>query len=63
MNANIRKNSGAVIVSWDFSNRDTGVLIVGKQKNGKIDIINAFQGDEAYELYQKLTVKNGDKND
>lgn len=52
------KESGSVIVSWDFSNgKDVGVLIVGKQKNGKVEIVNAYQGKEAEELYEKLTVQ------
>lgn len=53
--------SGAYIVSWDFSDEDVGVLIVGKQTKGKVEIVNAFQGEEAYELYKKLsTVKKGE---
>lgn len=47
---------GSVIVSWDFSNgRDASILLVGKQVNGRVDIVNAFQGEEAVELYKKLT--------
>lgn len=50
------KPSGSVIVSWDFSNgKDIGVLIVGEQQNGVVKIINAFQGQEAKDLYVKLT--------
>lgn len=49
-------SSGSVIISWDFSNgKDVGVLIVGRQQNGKVEIVNAFQGQEAEELYLKLT--------
>lgn len=50
------KKTGAVIVSWDFSkDMDTGVVIVGTQsKRGKIDVINALQGREAYGLIEKL---------
>lgn len=57
------KSAGSVIVSWDFSNgKDVGVLIVGEQKKGVVKIINAFQGQEAEELYVKLTTqKNGGK--
>ena len=47
----------SVIVSVSFSEKDQGVLIVGRQKNGVMDIINAFQGKEAYELYMKLVTK------
>lgn len=49
------KTADSVIVSVDFSNgKDVGVLIVGRQQNGRVDIINAFQGKEAEELYLKL---------
>lgn len=49
----------SILVSVDFSNKDgTGVLIVGRKRmNQSIDIINAFQGDEARELYEKLITK------
>ena len=35
------------------------ILIVGRQnkKIGSVDIVNAFQGEEAIELYKKLTTK------
>ena len=48
----------AVICSIDFEG-DHGVLIVGRQnlKTGSLDIVNAFQGEEAMELYTKLTTK------
>ena len=46
----------SILVSVDFSNNnDTGVLIVGRKRmNQSVEIINAFQGDEARELYEKL---------
>lgn len=47
--------NGAVIVSWDFSHGDTGVLIVGRQTKGVTRVINAFQGKEARDIYEKLT--------
>ncbi len=57
------KSTDSVIVSWDFSRgKDAGILIVGSQKNGRVDIINAYQGKEAYELYRKLTVKKKGAN-
>ena len=51
--------SGSYIVAWDFSNgKDDDVLIVGSQHRGVMDIINAFQGREARDIYEKLsTVK------
>lgn len=53
-----------ILVSVDFSNNeDTGVLIVGRKRlNQSVEIINAFQGYEANELYKRLvTKKDGDK--
>ena len=45
-----------ILVSVDFANNgDTGVLIVGRKRmNQSVEIINAFQGDEARELYERL---------
>lgn len=53
------KVNECLLVSVDFTKgEDIGVLIVGRQNNGKIDIINAFQGQEAADIYRKLiTVK------
>lgn len=48
-----------LLVSVDFSRGvDTGVLIVGrKHPNEAVTIVNAFQGEEALELYNKLITK------
>lgn len=54
----------SILVSVDFSNKNnTGVLIVGRKRmNQSVEIINAFQGEEAMELYKKLIMKkDGDK--
>ena len=52
------ETSGAVIVSWDFSHgRDQDILLVGKQKNGQVEVINAFQGPEAFTLWRKLAIR------
>lgn len=53
------ETSGAMIVSWDFSNDDPEnyVAIVGSKTPRKdLEIINAFQGKEAYELVKKLVL-------
>lgn len=56
------KSTDSVIVSWDFSHgKDVGVLIVGKQEKGKVEIINAYQGEEAEALYQKLVFPKSKK--
>ena len=49
----------SILVSVDFSNKhDTGVMVVGRKRmNQSVEIINAFQGDEARELYEKLVPK------
>lgn len=56
---NLKVNE-CLLVSVDFTQgKDTDVLIVGRQKNGKVDIVNAFQGQEAIDIYKKLiTVKD-----
>ena len=49
------ETNGAVIVSWDFHHEDTGVLIVGrKTPKHDVEVINAFQGKEAHDIYEKL---------
>jgi hypothetical protein len=50
-----------VLVSFvDPTNGDMPILIVGRQKSeGNLDIINAFQGKEAKEIYEKLTSISG----
>ena len=55
--------ANSVIVSYDGTNGvDTSVLIVGEKTPGDVvKIINAFQGKEAEDLWNKLTVKEGEK--
>ena len=56
--------SDTLLVSISFSDKDTGVLVVGrKRKNKSIDIVNAFQGDEALELYKKLVTQKEKNNE
>ena len=58
---------GSVIVSYDNQSNDIPILIVGKKRlNQSVEIINAFQGDEAIELYTRLTTvkkSEGDSNE
>lgn len=61
MNAN-----ECLLVSVDFTRGvDTGVMIVGRKKRGQeVEVINAFQGEEARQLYLKLITKQPEvKND
>ena len=55
---NLKVNE-CLLVSVDFTQgEDIGVIIVGRQKNGKIDIVNVFQGHEAIDIYKKLITVN-----
>lgn len=50
---------GSLLVGYSFGGGDYPVLIVGKKNKGQsAEVINAFEGDEAIELYKKLV---GDK--
>lgn len=56
------KQSGVtecILVSYDNSNGlDHSVLIVGRQrKNKPVEIINAFQNEEANDLWERLITK------
>lgn len=60
---NLKVNE-CLLVSVDFTKgEDTGVLIVGRQANGKVNIVNAFQGQEAVDIYHKLTTIYNVKKD
>ena len=47
-----------ILVSIDFNHgEDADILIVGRKRpNGSAEIINAFQGQEARDLYEKLAM-------
>lgn len=49
----------SILVGFDYTNGvDKSVLIVGKKRpNKSVEIINAFQGPEAEELWKRLTTK------
>jgi hypothetical protein len=49
----------SILVAYDDTyGKDKAVLCVGKKRpNDSVEIINAFQGDEATELWNKLVVK------
>lgn len=55
--------SDTLLVSISFSEKDKGVLVVGrKRKNQSVEIVNAFQGEEALELYKKLVTQKEKNN-
>jgi hypothetical protein len=47
-----------LLVGFDFTHdKDKNVLIVGKKNGEKLEIINAFQGENAKAMYELLTTK------
>ena len=59
------KTNGCFVVSWDFNyGKDKDLIVVGERQNGKLVIINAIQGHEARDIYEKLrTPKEGFKHE
>ena len=53
----------SLIIGYDISHTsDNKVLVLGKRgPSGSVEIVNAFQGDEAEELYNKLFTKKENK--
>ena len=54
--------SDTLLVSISFSDKDTGVVVGRKRKNQSVEIVNAFQGEEALELYKKLVTQKEKNN-
>lgn len=53
------KISDCILVSAVFTrDKDEGLLIVGRKRpNDSVEIINAFQGEEAWWMYKNLVTK------
>ena len=55
-----KKEIDVLLVSYDNLSNDKPVLIVGRKgKRETVQIVNAFQDEEAEELYKKLTIQTG----
>lgn len=55
-----KKGIDTLLVSYDNISNDKPTLIVGRKgSRGAVQIINAFQDEEAEELYKKLTSQTG----
>ena len=55
-----KKEIDVLLVSYDNVSNDKPILIVGRKgKRGRVQIVNAFQDEEAEELYKKLTTQTG----
>ena len=57
------QTTDSLIIGYDVTTNPDGdntVLIVGKKKGKTVEIINAFHGEEAIDIWKKLTeVKKG----
>lgn len=53
------KTTDSLLIGYDFTHgKDNTVLVVGRKRpNESVEVINAFQGEEAKELYLKLITK------
>lgn len=53
------KITDALLIGFDFANgKDHGVLIVGRKNKGElVDVVNAFQDEEAKRIYDILTTR------
>ena len=56
------KITGSFLVSFDFNDTDVPILLVGRKNKGDaVEIVTAFQWEEAISIYEMLTtVKGGD---
>lgn len=55
--------SGSFIIGYDFETPGKGVLIVGQKiLSEEAHIINAFENEEAWDIYTKLKTRK-EKND
>lgn len=53
-----KKGIDTLLVSYDNVSNDKPVLIIGRKgTRGPVQIVNAFQDEEAEEVYKKLTTK------
>ena len=53
-----KKDQDTLLAGFDHTHGDIAVLIIGrKEYDGKVQIVNQFQGKEAEELYERLVEK------
>ena len=54
----------SIIVSVHIcDNGDNPIMVIGKQNKGRMDIINALEGEEVVVLWNRLTCKEVEKED
>lgn len=50
----------SLIIGFDDQSNDEALMVVGtKRKGNGVEVINAISGDEAVELYKRLTTIKG----
>lgn len=49
--------SDGLAIGFDFTEGDVATAVVGRHKNGVMDVINIFTDQEARDIYDKLTTK------
>lgn len=55
--------NSTILVGFDFTHGEGNrIMIVGRKQGKTIEILNAFQGDEAEELFRKLTIPTSKEN-
>ena len=56
----MKEEHGCLLVSFDFGHNEPIVLVGYKSETRKddVDIINAFQGQDAIDIFKKLTIVN-----
>lgn len=63
MNNKIKTESILVSVTYDANNK-VNLMVIGKKNRGEaVDVINAFQGEDAERLYNELITKRVSGND
>lgn len=51
--------NGTILVGFDFTHGEANdILIVGRKTRKTFEILNAFQGEEAQNMFKMLTIKN-----
>lgn len=59
MNEKIKTESLLVSVTYDDNNKINLMVVGKKRRNEAVEIVNAFQGDDAARLYYELITKKG----
>ena len=59
MSNQIKAESLLISVAFDSENKVSLMVVGKKRKNETVDIVNAFQRDDAARLYHELITKRG----